>query len=371
MGIRSFVRLGRFYGPAVGLVCSGVLVFGPLASPNHGLIKGRDVAPASTPTRSTPEGSETARSGAGSFARSERLLDRNSIHATETASVGRIVAPLALAGPGPRTGAPRTGSGRPPTSVTPGTSPSASPVTTTTATSHQTGIGPYAGELPAFSATFGGTSLNANVWTTCYWFGCTNFGNPQEVEWYKASQDEVSGGVLHEVALEQPTPGTMSTGAPKTYPYRSGMVTTYNSFSFLYGYVQVVAKLPGGTGTWPALWLLPQSKAWPPEIDIMENWGTPHTISSTLHWVTSTGTREQTYKYVTVPENLTTTYNTYGVLWQPGSITWYLDGEVIHTFTGTEVPSVPMYFLANLAIDGSVSSSSSFDVQSVQIYTNS
>jgi beta-glucanase (GH16 family) len=237
------------------------------------------------------------------------------------------------------------------------------------------GIGQYADLSPAFDATFAGTSLDTSQWQTCYpWSdtgsGCTNFGNSQEEEWYLPSQDEVSGGALHLVATALPTPGKAKTGSPKTYPYRSGMVTTYSSFDFTYGYVQVVARLPGGTGTWPALWLLPQSQAWPPEIDMMENWGTSSTIRTTLHWSTPSGP-QQAGEQVTSPTSLTTGWHTYGLLWEPGSITWYLDGEPVDSYTGSAVPSQPMYFLANLAIDGPAASSSSFDIQSVQIYDSS
>ena len=71
---------------------------------------------------------------------------------------------------------------------------------------------------------------------------------------------------------------------------------------------------------------------------------------------------------MTSSSDLTSGWHTYGLLWEPGSLTWYLDGQVVYTFTGSEVPSQPMYFLANLAIDGPAAPSSSFDIQSVQIY---
>ena len=98
----------------------------------------------------------------------------------------------------------------------------------------------------AFSATFPSTQLDTNVWDTCsVWFnpatGCTNFGNPQEEEWYLPGQDQVSDGVLHLVATETPTLGTDSSGAPKTYPYTSGMVTTLSVFSV---HLRLRANLP-------------------------------------------------------------------------------------------------------------------------------
>lgn len=242
------------------------------------------------------------------------------------------------------------------TSPPPTTTTTAPPPPTTAPGPTSSGSDPTAGKSLAFNQTFGGTSLNTSTWGTCYpWFssgtGCTNYGNSSEEEWYQSSGDVVSGGALHLVATETPTQGTNSSGAPKTYSYSSGMVTTFGSFDFTYGYVQVVAQLPGGTGTWPALWLLPQSKTWPPEIDIMENWGSANTIQTTFHYANA-GVDEQAARTVTSGSSLTSGYHTYGLLWEPGSLTWYLDGNVVDTYSGSSVPSQSMYFLANLAIDG-------------------
>lgn len=228
--------------------------------------------------------------------------------------------------------------------------------------------GPEAGKKLVFNATFSGSQLNSSVWQTCYPYGCTNFWNPQEEEWYTPRQAQVSGGLLHLVATKTPTQGTTLSGSPETYPYASGMVTTYGSFSFTYGYVQVVAQLPGGNGTWPALWMIPESGAWPPELDIMENWGTSNQIQCTVWWGSSSNP-QQSFQTVNSKSNLTTGLHTYGLLWEPGSLTWYLDGQVVYTYTGSNVPTVPMYFLANLAIDGPAASGSSFNIQSVQIYS--
>ena len=227
--------------------------------------------------------------------------------------------------------------------------------------------GPASGLSLVFDGTFNGTGLDTSMWQTCYPFGCTNFGNPQEKEWYAASQDQVSGSALHLVETRTPAQGTTESGAPETYSYRSGMVTTFSSFNFTYGYLQIVARIPGGTGTWPALWLLPVNRAWPPEIDVMENWGSTNAIQSTVYWGTPSDPH-QAHQEVTSNNNLTTGWHTYGLRWEPGSLTWYLDGQVVNTYTGSKVPSQAMYFVANLAIDGSAASNSSFDIRSVQVY---
>ncbi len=52
-----------------------------------------------------------------------------------------------------------------------------------------------------------------------------------------------------------------------------------------------------------------------------------------------------------VGPDFTKSYHTYAVDWQPNEIVWYVDG--VERFHVTEnVPSVPMYILANLAVGG-------------------
>lgn len=41
-------------------------------------------------------------------------------------------------------------------------------------------------------------------------------------------------------------------------PMRSGKVTTWDSFSFKYGILEIRAKMPAGDWLWPALWMMPK-----------------------------------------------------------------------------------------------------------------
>jgi beta-glucanase (GH16 family) len=153
------------------------------------------------------------------------------------------------------------------------------------------------------------------------------------------------------------------------------MVTTYNSFDFTYGFVQVVAKVPKGDGFWPALWLLPTNKSWPPEIDIMEVWGNNTSQVAMTNIVSdNNGTKTQARTLVNTSD-LSAGFHTYSVDWEPGKITWYLDGNPV-AVTTAGVSSQQMYFIANLAVDGltgksadaSTPSTGSFDIKSVNIW---
>lgn len=61
-------------------------------------------------------------------------------------------------------------------------------------------------------------------------------------------------------------------------PVQSARLRTLNGFSFRYGRIEIIAKLPAGDWLWPAMWLLPTKAKygdWPRsgEIDIVESRG--------------------------------------------------------------------------------------------------
>lgn len=209
---------------------------------------------------------------------------------------------------------------------------------------------------PEFKATFTGSSLDTSVWGTCYpepnlhfGNGCTNFGNPGEREWYRPSQVKVFGGVLHLVAQHEATPGRTKSGAPQTYECRSGMVTSYRSFDFEYGFVQVEAKIPEGSGLWPGLWLSASNFDFPPEMDLLEAWGggAKFYAAGYFHFQTPKGP-EQIVGDITTPGTRAFGWHTFGLSWTKNQITWLLDGKVIMK-TRKHIPHQKMYFIADLA----------------------
>lgn len=200
-----------------------------------------------------------------------------------------------------------------------------------------------------FASDFSGSRLNTKIWGTCYpWAhaqaGCNNFGN-KEYEWYLPSQVRVSGGVLHLVAQRIPALGQNAQGASMQYSCRSGMVTTYPGFRFKYGYVQVVAQVPGGPGLWPALWLLAANLRWPPEMDILEHYGPPNVRTNVaLHPVGAPGIT----KFLDT-DNLSSGWHTFGLSWTSSRLVWFIDGQAVLT-TSQHIPHQPMYLIANLAV---------------------
>jgi beta-glucanase (GH16 family) len=152
------------------------------------------------------------------------------------------------------------------------------------------------------------------------------------------------------------------------YKYTSGMITTGKDkwdtttpakFTYQYGYMEMRAKVPHGQGLWSAFWTLPWVKSdpglWPPEIDVVETLG--HDTAEaymTYHWRGHAGEPESNGEKWTGPD-LSQDFHTYGVLWEPSAIRWFIDGrEVRAAFTDdSNIASFPQYLLANLAVGGS------------------
>ncbi len=57
-------------------------------------------------------------------------------------------------------------------------------------------------------------------------------------------------------------------GGLKPGGIESGMLRS--KWTGQYGYIEARVQVPRGRGLWPAFWLNPEDKVWPPEIDIME-----------------------------------------------------------------------------------------------------
>jgi hypothetical protein len=112
--------------------------------------------------------------------------------------------------------------------------------------------------------------------------------------------------------------------------------------SFRYGYFEARMKWDVTTGAWPAFWMIPtQNFTSAPEtgeLDVFEGQGDPanaQTFFGTIHdWKTIDGKSSDVannngnnaYTLRGVDFSI---LHTYGVLWVPGRVTWYLDNQPI------------------------------------------
>lgn len=194
-----------------------------------------------------------------------------------------------------------------------------------------------------FSDEFNASSLDASKWGTQYTWGCTN---NDEQEGYEPGNVSLANGNAVLTATNQPN----SCNGGKSYS--SGMIESAGKFSQLYGYFEARIQVPAFQGFWPAFWLMPANGSWPPETDVIElgQGGDFMTARMTPHWP-SNSYQEQDWSNTGTPFGLA--MHTFAIDWEPGTETWYIDGIARATFTGSNVPTIPMYILANLAVGGS------------------
>jgi Ca2+-binding RTX toxin-like protein len=126
------------------------------------------------------------------------------------------------------------------------------------------------------------------------------------------------------------------------YQYSSGMLDSH--YQQTYGYFEIRAELPHGKGLWPAFWLLGEQNS---EIDILEGLGSdtkvPH---NAIHSNSVPAAGLQNF----VPDD--SGFHTYGALWSPSDIIFYVDGtEVWRTPTPYDI-NKPMHMIVNLAVGG-------------------
>jgi hypothetical protein len=172
-------------------------------------------------------------------------------------------------------------------------------------------------------------------------------------------QTYVNDGKVTEVSNGTLKINLMKSGAN----INSARIYAKKSTGWKYGYVEARIKLPKGTGTWPAFWMMPVNfKSWPAdgEIDIMEEVGfNPNVIYSTVHCTkyNNSGTTIETgNKTVGTAQS---DFHVYAMKWTKTEMTFYVDDQTILTYKndGTGVAAWPFdnpfYVILNLAWGGS------------------
>jgi len=238
---------------------------------------------------------------------------------------------------------------------------------------------------------------NPAVWT--YDTGNSGFGN-SELETYcawgsntapcsTANPSEFVGtdGYLHIVA-QQPSPSV----------YTSARLKTQGLFSFQYGRIEFRAMVPEAQGFWPAAWSMGDNIVtvnWPGcgEMDVLERVNaatSPDWNEGSVHGTGFTGDNLGT-KYNFPSGQNAAQWHTYGMVWQPKSVQYYIDNpaQPYASFTPSSLSSLPgatwtfdggqsNFIILNLAIGGSWPGApnnttpfpSEMLVDYVRIYTN-
>jgi beta-glucanase (GH16 family) len=196
--------------------------------------------------------------------------------------------------------------------------------------------------------------LDLSRWTTHFPSGAHYVAGSKEEQYYidpvpGSTPFSIENGVLT-ITADHASPIQIT--AHQGHRYISGLLTSYPSFSQVYGYFEMRAKFPPGRGLWPTFWLAATDLTWPPEIDIVEVIGDPRKLYATVHYGKTPKTERHKGFPVEVPNDMTAGFHSYGVLWAPDYVTWYFDNRRI-AFTPTP-PDVKkkMYLLVNLAVGG-------------------
>jgi beta-glucanase (GH16 family) len=113
------------------------------------------------------------------------------------------------------------------------------------------------------------------------------------------------------------------------YYITSGSVRTRNKGDWRYCRVEVRAKLPPGSGTWPAIWMMPTDAVygnWPfsGEIDIMEYIGNePDDFHFAAHY--HNGVSKTAVGGKTSDPTATSDWHVFALEWHDGLLEWYVD----------------------------------------------
>ncbi len=133
---------------------------------------------------------------------------------------------------------------------------------------------------------------------------------------------------------------------------------------WLYGKVEVRAKVASGRGIWPAIWMLPtdwEYGGWPRsgEIDIMEHVGyEPDSIYTTVHTETFNHIKNTQIGSATYLPDCETDFKVYGIEWDEEKIDFFIDDQKVFTFTnsGKGVDEWPFdqkfHLILNVAVGG-------------------
>ena len=204
-----------------------------------------------------------------------------------------------------------------------------------------------------WSDEFNEATINPANWTFDIGNGSGGWGN-NELEYYTSRTNNVrieNGNLV--IQARQESFGGMN--------YTSARLKSQGLQNWTYGRIEASILLPSGQtqGLWPAFWMLGSnigSVGWPEcgELDIMERVNLNSTINGTMHWYDA---GEADYGSISSVLDFTQ-YHVYSIEWDPGLITWSVDGNpfllanITNNVNNTGAFHLPFFILLNLAVGG-------------------
>ncbi|MBS4062642.1 MAG: family 16 glycosylhydrolase [Bacteroidetes bacterium] len=183
-----------------------------------------------------------------------------------------------------------------------------------------------------WSDEFNGSAVDTSNWTFDIGRGMNGWGN-QELQYYTEQNATVANGLLTITAKKESYKGAS---------YTSSRLKTLGKREFLYGRIEMRAKLPYGQGIWPAFWTLGhdiETVGWPKcgEIDILEMVGggsggdsselRDDTAVTSLHYEQTDGNHWNHGSTYTLGTGiLNDGFHTYSIVWDENYIYTFIDG---------------------------------------------
>lgn len=211
------------------------------------------------------------------------------------------------------------------------------------------------------------------------------FVRNQELQWYQSQNAWVKDGCLVIEGRKEHRRNPLYEAGSNDWrrnrefiEYTSSSLTTRLGFQFLYGRVEVRAKIPVASGSWPAIWLLGNKWEWPQngEIDMMEYYikdGVPSILAnacwgSTERWKAVWDSVVMPFTHFTEKDpDWADKFHIWRMDWDKDFIRLYLDDELLNEidlsktvnggyggnhenpFSNT-IPGFKHYILLNLAL---------------------
>lgn len=238
---------------------------------------------------------------------------------------------------------------------------------------------------------------------TAFWNYENGFVRNEEIQWYQEDNATIKNGLL---TIEGRVEEVKNTNYDKDSrdwrrnrpfaQYTSSSINTQGKFEFQYGRVEVRAKIPTPTGSWPAIWLLGKSMEWPSngEIDMMEYylvndkpailanaaWGTDQ------RWTARWNDAKIPFSHFTKDNpNWEDEFHIWRMDWDETTIKLYLDDVLLNTIRLEETYNgklgrgrnpfrQPHYLLLNLALGGNGGNPNpddfplNYDIDYVRVY---
>lgn len=226
------------------------------------------------------------------------------------------------------------------------------------------------------------------------------FVRNHELQWYQPQNARVTDGVLQITGRRERVRNPRYQAGSRDWrrnqefaEYTSSCVESRGRFDFLYGRLEVRARIPIASGSWPAIWTLGNQGGWPAggEVDVMEFYRVPPATMGIHHdqasrqrtmpiilanacWQGADGrdawdTQRVPFTHFTDRDpDWASKFHVWRMDWTPESIRLYLDDELLNEIEATQAaparpgnfnpfstdrPGFGHYILLNLAIGSS------------------